>query len=385
MMCYICKNKSWPWLFYQSNIGRTELLMYRTTKAVYLILLKTLYCKNDPHLLKPLCTAHFKTPGCHKEAPPPPFLFCCDQLSQTLSSAPMQPESALLLQIESSLPASAAKQLSTALQAIIAALSHSECWLDFHYNARCHSCFSFGELGWVEKPGLVIVSSPLENTTNISFIALYWFWGDVCFPTFKGSGFMVRAKQCSCESYNAAAVRVSNRWFVWAVKGCKQGWGGCTDVLVAHLGLWEWLLGREKLNDGLNGWRIVFSWARFVEPAVSVSPWSSLSSCLPILYLALPALRVAPCFICKVPAPQSSLPNDTLMTFFIKLSLAFVIDTQRRRHALTRPLPSDSGVKIFETDLDTKTRVNKLWTTQHNLRRINTGKKSGQQSLTSVR
>lgn len=198
------------------------------------------------------------------------------------------------------------------------------------------------------------MSSPLENTTNISFIALYWFWGDVCFPTFKGSGFMVRAKQCSCESYNAAAVRVSNRWFVWAVKGCKQGWGGCTDVLVAHLGLWEWLLGREKLNDGLNGWRIVFSWARFVEPAVSVSPWSSLSSCLPILYLALPALRVAPCFICKVPAPQSSLPNDTLMTFFIKLSLAFVIDTQRRRHALTRPLPSDSGVKIFETDLDTK-------------------------------
>lgn len=71
MMCYICKNKSWPRLFYQSNIGRTELLMYRTTKAVYLILLKTLYCKNDPHLLKPLCTAHFKTPGCHKEAPPP--------------------------------------------------------------------------------------------------------------------------------------------------------------------------------------------------------------------------------------------------------------------------------------------------------------------------
>lgn len=245
----------------------------------------------------------------------------------------MQPESGLLLQIESSLPASAAKQLSTALQAIIAALSHSECRLDFHYNARCHSCFSFGELGWVEKPGLVIVSSPLENTTNISFIALYWFSGDVCFPTFEGSGFVVGAKQRSCESYNAAAVRVSNRWIVWAVKGCKQGWGGCTDVLVAHLGLWEWVLGREQLSDGLNGWRRGISCACLA--CRSDSPWSSLSFCLPILYLALPALRVAPRFICTVPAPQSSLPNDTLMTFFIKLSLAFVIDAQRRRHALT--------------------------------------------------
>ena len=69
-----------------------------------------------------------------------------DQLSQILSLAPMQPGSSSLLQIESSLPAHAAKQLSTTLQAIIATLSHSECWLDFHYNARCHSCFSLGGL-----------------------------------------------------------------------------------------------------------------------------------------------------------------------------------------------------------------------------------------------
>lgn len=101
--------------------------------------------------------------------------FSGDQLSQTLSSAPMQPESGSLLQIESSLPDRAAKQLSTTLQAISAALSHSECRLDFCYNARCRSCLSVGEQGLLERLELVIVSSSLENTTNTSFITLHQF------------------------------------------------------------------------------------------------------------------------------------------------------------------------------------------------------------------
>lgn len=103
----------------------------------------------------------------------------------------MQPKSGSLLQIESSLPVCAAKQLSTALQAIIAALSHTECWLDLHYNGRCHSCFSFGELGLLENLELVMGSNPRENTTNNVFYYAALISGDVCFPIFKGSGFMV--------------------------------------------------------------------------------------------------------------------------------------------------------------------------------------------------
>lgn len=147
--------------------------------------------------------AYENSEASQKEAPLPLHL-CCDQLSQTLSSAPMQPESGSLLQIESSLPARAAKQLSTALQAIIAALSHSECRLDFHDNARCHSCFSFGELRLLEKLELVIVSSSPENTTNISFITLYWFQEMSFFSYFQGQRLhgqwetvLIRELQCN--------------------------------------------------------------------------------------------------------------------------------------------------------------------------------------------
>lgn len=96
-----------------------------------------------------------------------------------------------------------------------------------------------------------------------------------------------------------------------------------------------------------------------------------------------PALRVTPCFICTGLAPQSSLPNDTLMTFFIKLSLAFVEETQRHRHALTTQGHFPSTLKWWhngiQSKLGHKTRMDKWWTTQHNPQIINTGMTSGQQ------
>ena len=124
--------------------------------------------------------------------PPPstPPHFCCDQLSQTQSSAA---EIGSLLQIESSLPARAAKPLLTALQPIIAALSHSECRLDFHYNARCHSCFSFGAPGLLEKLEPVAASSSLKNTQQ-TYLLLRSIDFRRFFATFKGCGFTVSGK-----------------------------------------------------------------------------------------------------------------------------------------------------------------------------------------------
>lgn len=161
--------------------------------------------------------------------------FCCDQLSKTLFSVPVQPERGSLLQIESSLPACAAKQLSTALQAIIAALSHSESRLDFHYNASCHSCFSFGELGLLEKLELVTVSSPPKNTTNTSFITLYWFQNmSVCInfqgQRLHGQGETVltwELQRNSCMSIKSMVCVGSG--------GLEQGWGGRTLSLMFWL------------------------------------------------------------------------------------------------------------------------------------------------------
>lgn len=163
--------------------------MYWTTKALMTCNWQKLLIQNDSCLSKSICTLHVKTPGLRQKK----LALYLYGISFRRSSVPMQAGSGSLLQIESSLPARAAKQLLIALQAIIATPIYSECQLDLHYNARCHICFSFEELGLLEKLELVIVSS--YYTALIS--------QDVGFPTFKVSSFMVSGKRCSYESYNA--------------------------------------------------------------------------------------------------------------------------------------------------------------------------------------
>lgn len=143
------------------------LLMYWTTKALMTCNWQKLK-QNDLCLLKSICTHHFKTPGLR-------VLLLRSAFSSHYPQRPCSQRAAHFYKLSQvSQPVLPSKVL-TALQAIIAALSHSECRLDSHYIARCHSCFSFGELRLLEKLELVIVSSSLENTTNTSFITLYWF------------------------------------------------------------------------------------------------------------------------------------------------------------------------------------------------------------------
>lgn len=157
--------------------------------------------RNDSCVLRSVCSPRCKAVALNKTVPFCTFVMV--SFPATLSSAAMQPESGSLLQIESSLLARAAKQLSTVLRAITAALSHSECPLHFHYNSRCHSCFRFGALGYRKS---LEVGSFLENYSKHLFYYAKLILGDVSFSAFKGSSFMVSGKQCSYESYNAGAV-----------------------------------------------------------------------------------------------------------------------------------------------------------------------------------
>lgn len=105
----------------------------------------------------------------------------------------------------------------------------------------------------------------------------------------------------------------------------------CSDALVAHWGLWEWLLWRGKKNirtmrrnhkeGSMNRSRRAISWVWFVKhPVVPLSRSS-----------AVPAPHVLSVGARHLKA------NDTLMTFFIKVFSAFVEETQRHTRVCLQP------------------------------------------------
>lgn len=61
-------------MFYQSNIGRTELLMYRTTKALFTLYCSKPYTAKMIHIsLNPFALLILKLLGVIKKPPPLPF------------------------------------------------------------------------------------------------------------------------------------------------------------------------------------------------------------------------------------------------------------------------------------------------------------------------
>lgn len=177
--------------------------MYWTTKALMTCSWQRPPKRNNSHLLKSICVRNFTTARLLEKRSS-----LCTQVTSAFSAA-MQPESSSLLQIESSLPACAAKQLSTALQAINAALIYTECCLDFHYNARCHSCFSFGELGSPRKLELITM--------------LHWFQGTLIFLLSRAAAsWSVRS-----SAHMRATVQQLYQW----INGLCGQWG---IVLIAQ-------------------------------------------------------------------------------------------------------------------------------------------------------
>lgn len=173
-------------------------------------------------------------------------------------------------------------------------------------------------MGLLEKLVLVIAGRSLENTTNISFITPYWFWEMMVFLLSRAAGSWPVENNASCKHLSAIAVWVSDRCFVWAGGAHRTrmevgSFRWCSCCTLGTLGIdceaEESRMMRKKQTkscEWVKEWCLlsVVSLA-FCSVSVEFIEGEILSR--PNLCSTLPALRMAPCFICRGLVPQSSL------------------------------------------------------------------------------